>query len=246
MGVMPARKGVVLAGGTGTRLQPYTLAINKHLLPVFDRPMIGYPIQTLKDLGVREVCIVTGNEHLPDFRAVLGSGERFGVSISFCGQESPSGVAHALLQSEGFFHDEKVIAVLGDDVFDTVQLEEKAFTDDNAYAFVAPVTDQANLAIAQVDAAGRIVRIEQREPGSHPELMVVGLYVFPPDVFEVIRSIQPSPRGELEISSVVDWYLQHHRLNSAKTDAFVADAGTEAGFKAATMFSARKTGYGRD
>jgi len=240
---MTDRKGVVLAGGTGSRLQPYTFAINKHLLPVFDRPMVAYPIQTLKALGAREVCVVTGAEHLPDFHAVLGSGERYGVSLTFCGQEAPKGVAHALLQSERFFDGEKVLAVLGDDVFDAVALEPSAFTDDNAYAFVAVATDQANLAIAELDSSGQIMKIGQGSTRSTSAWMVVGLYLFPPDVFDVIRSVRPSPRGELEISSVSDWYVQHGRLKSVITRAFIADAGTEEGFKRATLFSARKAGF---
>jgi glucose-1-phosphate thymidylyltransferase len=243
---MSLRKGVVLAGGTGTRLRPYTFAINKHLLPVFDRPMVAYPIQTLRDLGVREICVVTGREHVADFRAVLGSGESYGVSLTFRGQEAPQGVAHALLQSEEFFQGQKVIAVLGDDVFDEVQLDAAAFTDDNAYAFVTKATDQANLAIAEVDPSGRILRVGQRSPQSRSEWMVVGLYVFPCDVFDVIRGVRPSPRGELEVSSVTDWYLQQGRLKSVMTNAFIADAGTEEGFKLATLFSARKAGYRGD
>jgi glucose-1-phosphate thymidylyltransferase len=239
---MTVRRGAVLAGGTGTRLRPYTFAINKHLLPVFDRPMVVYPIQTLKQLGIQKVCIVTGKSDLADFRAVLGTGEAYGVSLTFRGQNAPSGVAHALLQSEGFFRGQKVVAVLGDDVFDDVQVNSEAFTDDNAYAFVAPSSDQAHVAIAQVDESGQIVRIEQSSSHSNSGLMVVGLYVFPPDVFDVIRGTRPSPRGELEISSVADWYLQRGRLKSAPTTAFVADAGTEEGFKLATLFSARKSG----
>lgn len=241
---MPERRGVVLAGGTGTRLRPYTLAINKHLLPVFDRPMVAYPIQTLKGLGVREVCVVTGREHLESFRAVLGSGDRYGVSLTFQAQDSPRGVAHALLQSETFFGGQKVIAVLGDDVFDTVRVGPEAFSDDRAYAFVAKASPEANVAIAEVEPSGRIVRIEQRSSRSKSDLMVVGLYVFPPDVFDVIRSLEPSPRGELEISGVADWYVQRGRLRSEVTDAFIADAGTEEGFKLATLFAARKAGYG--
>jgi len=239
---MQHRKGVVLAGGTGTRLHPYTYAINKHLLPVFDRPMVAYPIQTLRDLGVSRICVVTGDEHLPDFRAVLGSGGRFGVSLTFRGQKAPQGVAHALLQSEGFFQGQKVVAVLGDDVFDKVQLASEAFVDDNAYAFVTKATDEANLAVAEIEPSGQIIRIEQKSPRSRSNMMVVGLYVYPPDVFDVIRGIRPSSRGELEISTVSDWYVQHGRMKSVITDAFVADAGTEDGFKRATLFSARKSG----
>jgi len=241
---MSKKRGVVLAGGTGTRLRPFTLAINKHLLPVFDRPMVAYPIQTLRDLGIREVCVVTGSEHLADFRAVLGSGESYGVTLTFQGQEGPKGVAHALLRSEKFVGDaEKVAVVLGDDVFDRVRLAPAAFEDDNAYAFVAPATDQPNLAIAQIGPRGRILRIAQRTAKDRSPMMVVGLYVFPADVFDVIRGIRPSPRGELEISSVLDWYVQNGRLRYAKTRAFVADAGTEEGFKDATLFAAKRAGY---
>jgi glucose-1-phosphate thymidylyltransferase len=238
------RKGVVLAGGTGTRLRPYTFAINKHLLPVFDRPMVAYPIGTLAGLGVRDICVVTGREHLDAFRAVLGTGERFGVQLTFCGQDGPRGVAHALLQAEEFAAGDKVAVVLGDDVFEGLRMDDAVFSDDWAYACVTRAVDPAHVAIAEVDGTGRIVRIEEKPVVPKSDLMVVGFYVFPADVFRVIRELRPSPRGELEISAVADWYVQHGRLRPVPTDAFVADAGTEEGFKTATLYAARKAGYG--
>jgi glucose-1-phosphate thymidylyltransferase len=240
---MNPQYGVVLAGGTGTRLQPYTFAINKHLLPVFDRPMVAYPIQTLKELGIREICVVTGKEHLEDFRAILGTGDRYGVRLTFRGQDAPQGVAHALLQSENHFHGQKVVTILGDDVFDRVRLPDDAFTDSYAYALVTKASDPSHVAIAEIDDSGRIVGIEEKPAHPKSDLMVVGLYVFPPDVFEVIRGIRPSGRGELEISSVADWYVRQGRLKPVLTDAFVADAGTEEGFKVATLYAAKKAGY---
>lgn len=240
---MVARKGVVLAGGTGTRLRPYTYAINKHLLPVFDRPMVAYPIETLRRLGAREICVVTGAEDLEDFRKVLGDGSRFQTSLKFQAQDGPRGVAHALLQAEGFFQDSKVLAILGDDLFDAVQLEDAVFEDDFAYVHLAKATDPRQVAIAELDAAGTVLRIEEKPEHPRSEMMVVGLYVFPRDVFDVVRGIRPSARGELEISSVTDWYVRRHRLRSILTDQFVADMGSEEGLKTATLFAAKRSGY---
>jgi glucose-1-phosphate thymidylyltransferase len=236
---MGQTKGVVLAGGSGTRLRPYTFAINKHLLPVFDRPMVAFPIQTLRGLGVREVGVVTGADHVQAFHKVLGNGDRYGVTLSILPQDGPKGVAHALLQTEAFFGGSKVLAILGDDLFESMTLEPIVFSDDNAYVFVAPATDPRQVAIAEMDPSGRIQGVEEKP--SHPKSneMVVGLYIFPPDVYEVIRAMEPGTRSELEITDVINWYLRRGRLRAIRTDRFVADAGTEDGYKTATLYAAR-------
>lgn len=239
---MGIQKGAVLAGGTGTRLRPYTFAINKHLLPVFDRPMVAFPIGTLQGIGIREVGVVTGTEHLESFRQVLGDGSRYGVTLTLIGQDGPKGVAHALLQTESFFRGSKVVAILGDDLFEPVTLSPEVLGDDNAHVFVAPATDPQHVAIAELDTSGRIRAIEDHPAQPKSDQMVVGLYVFPPDVFQVIRSVSPSARRELEIADVMNWYIRNDRLHPIFTDRFVADAGTEDGFKRATLYAARKSG----
>jgi glucose-1-phosphate thymidylyltransferase len=244
MTYMGNRKGAVLAGGTGTRLRPYTFAINKHLLPVFDRPMVAFPIGTLEGMGLRDVAVVTGTEHLESFRKVLGDGARYGVRLTLIGQDGPKGVAHALLQTESFFAGSKVVAILGDDLFEPIKLRPEVLEDENAHVFVAPATDPQHVAIAELDSSGRIRAIEEHPARPKSDQMVVGLYVFPPDVFEVIRSIVPSARRELEIADVMNWYIRNDRLRSIFTDRFVADAGTEDGFKRATLYAARRSEAG--
>lgn len=237
---MAVRRGVVLAGGTGTRLRPYTRVLNKHLLPVYDRPMVAYPIETLRRLGATEVCLVTGKDDLEAFRKVLGDGHAYGVSLRLRPQDGPRGVADALLQSESFFEHGKVLAILGDDIFDSIALEQVAFDDDFAYVFLSKATEPQQVAIAEFDGSGRIVGITEKPVQPKSDLMVVGLYLFPPDAFDVIRTLGPSARNEVEISGLTNWYAKQGRLRSVVTDRFVADAGTPEGYKLATRFAASR------
>src|SRR3989304_7634596 len=152
-------KGVILAGGEGTRLRPLTLVTNKHLLPIFDRPMILHPLETLKQLGVNDVCIVTGGEYIADFMRFLGSGEKFGVKLTYKVQDKPIGIAHGLLQAQDFFDKEKVVAILGDNFFEKVNVEKGAFEDDNAYVFIKEIENPQRFGVPVFDKDGSLIAI---------------------------------------------------------------------------------------
>jgi len=152
-------KGVILAGGLGTRLRPLTEVTNKHLLPVFDQPMIIHPLNTLKQIGITDICIVTGGEHMADFMRFLGSGSIFGVRLTYKIQDAPLGIAHALLQAEDFFDKEKVVAILGDNIFEKVEVPKEAFEDEYAYIFLKKLSHPERFGVAVFDDKGNIVEI---------------------------------------------------------------------------------------
>ena len=211
-------KGVILAGGDGTRLRPLTFVTNKHLLPVFDKPMIVHPLESLKGVGIKDICIVTGSEHIADFMRFLGSGERFNVSTTYKIQDKPMGIAHALLLSKEFFGHGKVTAILGDNIFEKLHVPKEAFTDDNAYICIKAVDDPQRFGVAELDASGNVVGIEEKPKIPKSDYAVVGFYIYPNDVFEFIMGLKPSQRGELEITDVNNHYLKQHRLKVLRLD----------------------------
>jgi glucose-1-phosphate thymidylyltransferase len=219
-------KGVILAGGTGTRLKPLTDVTNKHLLPVFDKPMIVHPLETLKQIGIDEICIVTGGEYIADFMRFLGSGSNFGVRFTYKIQDGPKGIAHALLQSEDFFKDQKVIAILGDNIFEKVDVPKEALEDDNAYVFLKEVKNPQRFGVAVFDGNGNVTYIEEKPKEPKSNFVVTGLYIYPNDVFNFIKTLKPSQRGELEITDVNNWYLNQGRLKAIKLEGYWSDAGT--------------------
>ena len=219
-------KGVILAGGKGTRLKPLTEVTNKHLLPVFDRPMIVHPLETLKEIGVTEVCVVTGGEYMADFMRFLGSGGKFGVRLTYKIQDGPLGIAHALLQTEDFFKGEKVIAILGDNLFEKVSVPEEAMEDDYAYVFLKEVSNPQRFGVAVFNDTGKVIAIEEKPKVPKSNYAVTGLYIYPNDVFDFIKTLKPSARGELEITDVNNWYLKQGRLKAIKLEGYWTDAGT--------------------
>jgi glucose-1-phosphate thymidylyltransferase len=219
-------KGVILAGGTGTRLRPLTEVTNKHLLPVFDSPMIVHPLKTLKQMGIKDICIVTGGEYMADFMRFLGSGSRFKVRLTYKIQDGPLGIAHALLQAEDFFGKEKVVAILGDNIFEKVSVPRNAFEDDYAYIFLKKVSRPERFGVAIFDSTGQIIGIEEKPKVPKSDYAVTGLYIYPNDVFDFIKTLKPSARGELEITDVNNWYLKQNRLKAIKLNGFWTDAGT--------------------
>jgi len=219
-------KGAILAGGTGSRLKPLTEVTNKHLLPVFDKPMILHPLETLKQMGIKDICIVTGGEYIADFMRFLGSGARFDVKLTYKIQDSPLGIAHALLQTEDFFGDEKVITILGDNIFEKVEVPKDAFEDDFAYIFIKKVSKPERFGVPVFDSSGKIIAIEEKPKEPKSSFAVTGLYIYPNDVFTFIKTLKPSARGELEITDVNNWYLKQDRLKAIKLEGFWSDAGT--------------------
>jgi len=220
-------RGVILAGGAGTRLHPCTLVTNKHLLPVYNKPMIFHPLETLKSLGVTDIILITGGNSIGDFMQLLGSGENFGVRLTYKIQDKPAGIAHALMMAEDFANGEKVAVVLGDNVFDNSKIPVTgAGNDDKAIIFLKEVDDPERFGVATVNEAGNVLEIEEKPKQPKSNYAVTGLYIYPPDVYDFIRTLKPSARGELELTDVNNIYIRGDRMRSVKLDGFWSDAGT--------------------
>jgi glucose-1-phosphate thymidylyltransferase len=222
-------KGVILAGGKGSRLHPVTYATNKHLLPVYDRPMVYYPLQTLVDAGVDEVMVVTGGNHAGDFIRVLRNGEDFGLlNINYGYQEGEGGIAAALSMAESFVGDDKCVVILGDNIIaDDIRGAVDAFrAGGGCHIFTKEVPDPERFGVVEYDSEGSIVDIIEKPvtPPSHDA--VIGLYMYDNTVFDKIRQLKPSSRGELEVTDLNRAYLNEGRLEAHKIQGTWIDCGT--------------------
>lgn len=238
-------KGVVLAGGLGTRLYPLTYATNKHLLPIFDRPMIFYPIQTLVRAGVREVMVVTGGPHAGHFIRVLRNGKELGLRhLEYAYQEKEGGIAEALSLAEEFVGEESVAAILGDNTTDAdISAAVKSFTD-GAMVFLKKVPDPERFGVPVIDPkrSDKILKIEEKPKKAKSQYAVVGLYLYDKHVFGYIRSIKPSARGELEITDVNNTYINKRQMRFTELEGFWSDAGTFKSLYIANRYYAEKAG----
>lgn len=212
-------KGIVLAGGSGTRLYPITKGISKQLLPIFDKPMVYYPISTLMQAGIRDILIISTPQDLPGFRRLLGDGSDYGVNFAYAEQPSPDGLAQAFIIGREFIGDDSVCLVLGDNIFHGPNFSkvlkeavEDAETRNKATVFGYWVNDPERYGVAEFDASGKCLSIEEKPDNPKSNYAVVGLYFYPNKVVKVAQDIKPSARGELEITTVNQEFLKDGEL----------------------------------
>lgn len=213
-------KGIILAGGAGTRLYPLTMVTSKQLLPVYDKPMIYYPLSTLMLAGIKDILIISTPEDTPRFKNLLGSGEQFGIHLSYTVQPSPDGLAQAFLLGEEFIGDDACAMVLGDNIFygngfskilrnasHTAEVEKRATV------FGYYVNDPTQFGIVEFDKEGRVISVEEKPQNPKSKYAITGLYFYPSGVSKKARNVKPSERGELEITTLNDIYLKENKLN---------------------------------
>ena len=230
-------KGVILAGGSGSRLFPSTKVVNKHLLPVFDRPMIYYPIQTLKQSGISEILIISSPEHSGDFMRLLGSGVDFDVRFTYKIQDGAGGIAQALSLAEGFAAGDSIAVILSDNIFEDDFSEEVFYFQKGAQIFVKKVEDPSRFGVVEVRKDGTVRSVEEKPAFTKSNLAQTGFFLYDSGVFELIRHVQPSKRGELEITDVNKLYLEDGALRAVEVDGMWVDAGTHESLLEASLLA---------
>ena len=208
-------KGIVLAGGSGTRLRPLTLATSKQLVPVYDKPMIYYPLSTLMLAGIRDILVITTPDDGPQFRRLLGDGSQFGISLTYAEQARPEGLAQAFVLGAGHIGDEPAALILGDNIFygPGMGTQLRRFSDpDGGAVFAYRVSNPSEYGVIDFDSAGRAVSLEEKPEDPSSDFAVPGLYFYSPDVVDVARGLEKSPRGEYEITDINRHYLREGRL----------------------------------
>lgn len=236
-------KGIVLAGGLGKRLYPLTRVSNKHLLPVYNRPMIYYPIQTLVDTGITDILVVTGGTHAGEFLRLLGNGKEFGLKhINYTYQEGEGGIAEALKLAEHFSRGDKIVVMLGDNIIEKdikKPIAEFRKQSKGARILLKKVEDPERFGVAEFRGK-KIVSIEEKPKKPKSEYAVTGIYMYDSKVFEIIKTLKPSGRGELEITDVNNAYLKRGELEYSMLDGWWTDSGTFESLLNANMLVAKK------
>jgi glucose-1-phosphate thymidylyltransferase len=240
-GTLPQMRGIILAGGTGSRLWPITKAVSKQLMPVYDKPMIYYPLTTMIMAGVRELMVITTPDDHDQFRRLLGDGTQWGLRIEYAKQARPEGIAQAFVIGADFIGDQSAALVLGDNIFHGVGLGRQLLANNavsGGRVFAYPVANPQDYGVVEFDAAGLVLSIEEKPAKPRSKYVVPGLYFYDNDVVEISRRLRPSERGELEITAVNEEYRRRERLHVTVLDRGTAwlDTGTFGSLVAASEF----------